>query len=276
MQTLPLTPDAAGPASPPADDLAAAALPIAARYGLALAMVAAATVVAFVVDHLIAAPNLSLIFVLPVVVAAALMGWGPALTAALAGVAAFDFFFVQPRYSMAVDNPTDLWALSLLLVIAAAVSSVGAQSRRRALEAREAADRADALRALAHAVINAAEPREVTRAAALALSRVFRAPAVVLLEKDGALALAARAGDATLSAADEAAARLSLASDLATRGGVYPAQEASFDFWPIASSGGVLGVQLDDADKGRPAEPEKLVEIIGAYLAVALQARGRG
>ena len=69
------------PAAPPAPSV---------RYGLTLAAVAAATLVAFVVDHLIQTPNLSLIFVLPVVFAAAGFGWGPALAAAVAGVAAYE------------------------------------------------------------------------------------------------------------------------------------------------------------------------------------------
>src|SRR5882757_8817763 len=69
-------------------------LPLAARYALSLAMVVAATVVAFIVDHLIQSSSLSLVFVLPVVIAAASCGWGPAMAAAVAGVLALDFFFV--------------------------------------------------------------------------------------------------------------------------------------------------------------------------------------
>ena len=45
-------------------------LPLAAQYGLSLLFVALATGLAFVVDHLMAAPNLTLIFVLPVMAAA--------------------------------------------------------------------------------------------------------------------------------------------------------------------------------------------------------------
>jgi two-component system sensor histidine kinase KdpD len=108
-------------------------------YGAGLALVAAATIIAFVVDHLVQAPNLSLVFVLPVTVAALSFGWGPALVSALVSVAVFDFLFVEPRMSFQVASPTDLWALALLLLVAAIASTVGAQSRRRAVEARRAA-----------------------------------------------------------------------------------------------------------------------------------------
>ncbi len=90
---------------------------LAAQLAISLLLVAAATLLAFVVDHIVAAPNLTLIFVLPVVVAATFFGWIPALLAAVAGVLAFDFFFTQPYYSFRIASPSDLWAAALLLVI---------------------------------------------------------------------------------------------------------------------------------------------------------------
>src|SRR6201992_2106520 len=102
-------------------------------YGLSVLLVAAAGVVAFVVDHIVATPNLSLIFVLPVIVAALSFGWGPALISAMLSVAADDFFFIEPRFTFRVASPSDVWALALLLLVAAIASTVGAQSRGRAL-----------------------------------------------------------------------------------------------------------------------------------------------
>ena len=71
-----------------------------ARYGLALALLAAATLAAVLFDQLTHAPNLSLVFVLPVVIAGASLGWGPALTAAVGGSLAFNFFLIAPRYTL--------------------------------------------------------------------------------------------------------------------------------------------------------------------------------
>ena len=56
------------------------------RYALSLLMVAAATVLAVVVDQEVKVPNLSLIFVLPVILAAVSFGWKPAMAAAAAAV----------------------------------------------------------------------------------------------------------------------------------------------------------------------------------------------
>jgi two-component system sensor histidine kinase KdpD len=53
--------------------------------------------------------NIVMLFLLTVVLVAVRLGRGPAVAAAFLSVAAFDFFFVPPRFSFAVsDIPVDL------------------------------------------------------------------------------------------------------------------------------------------------------------------------
>ncbi|WP_249119622.1 DUF4118 domain-containing protein [Bradyrhizobium sp. AUGA SZCCT0158] len=84
------------------------------RYLAAIAMIALATVVAIGVDSKIAIPNLSLVFVVPVIIAGVSLGLGPALCSAILGALAFNFFFIDPRYSLAVDDVANIWAIGLL------------------------------------------------------------------------------------------------------------------------------------------------------------------
>jgi len=65
-------------------------------YLAVVAMVALATALAWMVDAAAPVPNLSLIFVLPVVVAAVAFGWGPALIAVIASVLAYNYFLLAP------------------------------------------------------------------------------------------------------------------------------------------------------------------------------------
>lgn len=237
------------------------------------AAVALAILAAVMVDRTLGAPNASLVFVLPVVLAAASFGWRPALLAAVTGVVAYNFFLIEPRHTFRVADPANVWALLLLLVTATVVSVVAAQSRRRALVAQEAAEQAGALQALARTLVGATSAREIAEGCALAVSQLFRAPAVVLLEGRKAFTVRAAAGDAQLSPADEDAARWALSARHATRGGAYPVGEADFDFWPVVSRSrrsGVIGVRLANRDDGRPAATERLVEIVSGYLSVAL------
>jgi two-component system sensor histidine kinase KdpD len=250
-----------------------APLSAASRYGIALLLVAAASVLAFVVENVIAAPNLTLIYVLPVIITGTAFGWGPSLVAALAGVLAFDFFFTEPYFSFRIYSPSDIWAAALLLAIAAIATTVAAQSRKRALEAGRAQEQAEALRSLAHVVIEERSRGEILEAAATALHRIFRAPAVIFLEEDGTLRRAATAGQPQISPIDEEAARGALKTQLHTRAETYPYDAAEFEFWPVHASCGcrcAIGVDFTHAEEERPDTPERFTDVVAAYLAVAL------
>ena len=242
-------------------------------YAAGLGFVALATVVAFVVDSIVPSPHLTLVFVLPVLLAALSFGWGPALVSTVAAVAAFDFFFTEPKYTFRVDSPSDIWAMALLTVIAAIASAVAAQSRRRALDAHLAASRAEALHRLAHLVVEAAPANALCDAASDALAKIFQAPAVVLIERGDRLETVALAGGATLSSSDEEAARWTLTNKVPIRGENFPFDAAEFDFWPVrrgAEQGIVLGVGLAKGRENRPSDPARFVEMVGAYLVAGL------
>jgi K+-sensing histidine kinase KdpD len=257
------------PAAPPS-------LPLIAQYGLALVFVALATGLAFLVQHLISPPNVTLIYVLPVIISATLFGWGPSLLAVAVGVIAFDFFFTEPYYSLTMTNPSEIWAAVLLFVIASIVTSVAAQSRRRAMEAREAAERAQALQALAHTVIEGRSQSQILQAAATALHQIFRAPAAILTQCENRFEAVATAGSAQITEADREAARGALSSHENTRGDTYPYVGAYFDFWPVSTPAGyncVLGVDFVHAARERPHSPEQIIEVIAAYVAAAFAPR---
>jgi two-component system sensor histidine kinase KdpD len=256
---------------------AMAPLPRAAQYAASLLFVALATGFGFMVEGLIAAPNLTLIFVLPVIAAATSFGWGPALVAVVASVLAFDFFFTEPKFTFVIASPADVWAAALLLAIAAIVSAVAAESRRRALEARQAAEQAQALQTLAHVVIQGRPRPEIVAAAATALNRIFGAPSVVFSHRSGVLRPVASAGGAKITNAESEAAKGALESGLRVRGETYPYVQSAFDFWSIPTSqdwGCVIGVDLTHAARAPKVGAERFVEIVGAYLAVAVGSPG--
>lgn len=247
--------------------------PLWVAHGLALGLVAAATLVAVAASRVAAVPNLSLVFVLPVVIAAVTVGWTPALAAAVAGVVAYNFFLVPPLYTLRVADPANVWSLALLLVAASIASAVAAQARHRALQAIAAADQAAALQALAHDLAGAADRQRIVSAGAETLSRLFQAPAVILTPGEDDMVVVAAAGGAALTDADREAARWALASRLPTRGGAYPVEGATFDFWPVMTGHRTqiaIGLAISGRDAGRPEAPERDVEAVAGYLSVAL------
>jgi hypothetical protein len=139
--------------------------------------------------------------------------------------------------------------------------------------ARRSAEQATALQGLAHVVIEAGAPVRILAAAATALATIFRAPAVVFVDEDGALRLAASAGGARVNAAEEDAARGTLDLGLPTHAETFPYPLATYDFWPVVSPRNVrcvIGVGWAAAGRPRPAAPDRFIEIVSAYLAAAL------
>jgi K+-sensing histidine kinase KdpD len=104
-------------------------------YLASFAMTAFATSVAVGVDRGVTIPNLSLIFVVPVIIAGVGFGLGPSLSAAVLGALAFNFFLTEPRYSLTVSDPANVWAIGLLFLIGLIVSGIAFTSRRRATDA---------------------------------------------------------------------------------------------------------------------------------------------
>lgn len=92
-------------------------------------MVGAAAILARFGEQWLDAQSLSLFFVVPIVIAAMRYGLGPALGASVLGVAAINFLFVEPRFTMVVARPQDFGALLLFVVVGVLVSVIAERAR---------------------------------------------------------------------------------------------------------------------------------------------------
>lgn len=92
-------------------------------------MVGVAAVLARFGEQWLDPQSLSLFFVVPIVIAAMRYGLGPALGASVLSVAAINFLFVQPRFTLAVARPQDLGALVLFVVVGVLVSLIAERAR---------------------------------------------------------------------------------------------------------------------------------------------------
>jgi two-component system, OmpR family, sensor histidine kinase KdpD len=95
-----------------------------------LALVWLATIALVVINYFVTLNLVSLIYMLPVVVAATQWGIVAGVVAAVAGAASADFFFYPPLYSLWVNNPQDVVDLILFLLIAVVTSNLAARLKR--------------------------------------------------------------------------------------------------------------------------------------------------
>jgi K+-sensing histidine kinase KdpD len=259
---------------PDADPLVGPAASDVLRYLASFAMTAVATVVAVGVDSTVTIPNLSLLFVVPVVIAGVSLGLGPSLGSAILGALAFNFFLTEPRYSLAVDDPANIWAIGLLFAVGLIVSGVAFTSHRRAAEAALLRRQAAVLQGCSRDLVAADNTKAIVSITAQALAALFQVPVVVMLVREGRVVSLERAGDLEPNEAELEAARSSLATGTAVRGGVYPDPASRFDFWPVKTAEGqnaVIGLAFDPDE--RPAAPDTLVDTVRSVLALVLDRR---
>lgn len=116
-------------------DLIARAWLAAPRYLLAIAAVAAMSVLIGLVEGAIRIANVSMLYLIVVLAVATRIGSGPAVLASIIAFLTFDWFFVEPLHTFTVADPGEWVSLLLFLVTAVFTGELAADQRRRAQEA---------------------------------------------------------------------------------------------------------------------------------------------
>ena len=81
--------------------------------------------------------NISMLYLIAVLVTAVLFGSGPAVAASVAAFLIFNWFFVEPLHTFTVSDPTEWIALLLFLATAVITGQLAASQIRRAEEAKQ-------------------------------------------------------------------------------------------------------------------------------------------
>jgi K+-sensing histidine kinase KdpD len=245
------------------------------RYLASIAMTAIATAVAIIVDRQVTIPNLSLVFVVPVIIAGVGLGLGPSLCSALVGATAYNFFLTEPRYSLTVDDPSNIWAIALLFVVGLITSGVAFTSGRRAIEAARLQRQLALLQSYSRDVLAADNVDTILSMTCKTLAMIFQAPAVVMIIRQGSVVSVERTGNLAPTKEELEAALLCLEHGSVVRSGVYPNLTSRFDYWPAQGcerQSAVVGVAFDRDE--RPLRPDAPVDIVASVLALVLD-RGR-
>jgi two-component system sensor histidine kinase KdpD len=141
--------------------------------------------------------NLAMIYLVAVVVAAVAFGRGPAIAASILGVAAFDFFFVKPRYTFAVSDTQYLVTFSVMLLVAMVIGTLTSRLRDQLAIARREQQSTAAQYRLSHELAARGSLREILGAAVDRIGEIVEAKVAALIpDENGRLGVSA--GDGTL------------------------------------------------------------------------------
>ncbi|WP_137890926.1 DUF4118 domain-containing protein [Ramlibacter sp. 2FC] len=153
----------------------------AALAGLATGL---ATLVCMGLDAHMSVAALALVYLVAVLVTAALLERWAAVLTSVASVSALNYFFVPPRHSFQVDGPEYLLTLAILLAVSLSINSLVASLRARRAQAERRARQAGELHELSEQLAEGQGPRAVAQAAAHWLATRLGRPCAVFLQAD--------------------------------------------------------------------------------------------
>ncbi|MDX8518253.1 sensor histidine kinase KdpD [Mesorhizobium dulcispinae] len=244
-------------------------------YLFSTAYVAGALAVSSILDQFLDVRNLASVLLLAVLTSAVTFGLWPALYACFLSALAFNFFFLEPRYTLTIRDPESIVAFAVFLVVAVIASNLTARVQRQAVAARSRARATEDIYSFSKKLAGAGTLDDVLWATAFQIASMLKVRVVLLLPENGTITV--KAGyppDDTLAEADIAAARWAWEHDRPAGRGADTLPGAKRLYLPLRTGRTAVGVVGLDNDKQGPLltpEQQRLLDALADQAAVAIE-----
>ncbi len=239
------------------------------------ALVGAALVVGFGLEHFLSVTSISLAFLTAVLGAAASFGLAPSIYACVLATLVYNFFFLPPVYTFTIADPDNVVALFFFLATALITSNLAARMRAQALAARRRAAITEALYQFSRKLAGIGDLDDLLWATCYQVAALLDVRVVFLLpEGEGVAVRAGYPPEDRLDEADIAAAQWSWQHDRPAGRGSDSLPGAKRLFLPLRTGRGKMAIIGLDADRtGDLLSPEqrRLLDTLGDQAAVAIE-----
>lgn len=239
-------------------------------YAAAVAACAATVLLAMPLFGLLELTNIVMFFLLTVVGIGWFYGRGPAVVAAFLGVGLFNFFFVPPRFSFAVDNAEFLLTFAVMLVVALAIGQLTAGLKAQAEAATRREHRMRSLYEMSRDLSAALMPEQVAEIGARFLAAEFGARSTLLAADEHDRLVALPGGNA---AVDNAVAQWAFDRSESAGFGTNTLTASACLVLPLKAPmrvRGVLAIQPADRAMLNP-DQHRLLDTCASLLAISLE-----
>ena len=257
------------------------------RYASAILVIALCTLVSWLMHDLrLSETNQVMVYFLGVAFVAARYGRGPGILASAMGVMAFDFFFVRPQFTFAVNDTQYFITFGVMLVISILISTLAHRIRRQAEISRQRERRTEVLYRFSRKLAGTAGTHQLVAAAEAQLSEGFASEVAIFLpdfavgSAQGATqtgALQATLGGPASFTADQreiAVAQWVFDHGQMAGAGTSTLPDAHALYLPLTGSQGPVGVlALRPIELGRFNAPDQrqLLETLASQIALAIE-----
>ena len=234
---------------------------------VAVTAVAAAVAIGVLLRIWLPLPNLSMIFLAAVLVSALTFGLVSAIGASFLSFLAYNYVFIEPRYTFTIAEPHELFALLIFLGVAIGTGTLAGRARDQAEIVRRRARASQALSVFSRTLSGTADLESVLTVSATQLHSTLGFKVVYLLPADDRLAVTVSwPPEDRLDPGETTAALWAFEKrePAGWRTGTLP--NIRFQFRPMLSTGGVLGVcgfePLDRAEPLSASDEQALAAIL--------------
>ena len=244
-------------------------------YLASTVMVALALAVGFPLNQYISLPNISMVFLAAVLFSAIRYGLWPSLYASLLSTLAYNFFFLQPLYTLTVADPSNVVALVFFLIVAVLTSQLAARVRREARASRQRAASTAALYGFSRKIAAIGDMDDLLWATAHQIASMLKLHVILLLPHEGVLQV--RAGyppEDELNEADLAAATWAWTQGKPAGRDAETLPGAKRLFLPLGTERGPVGVIGFDREQAGPLltpDDRRLLNALCDQAAIAIE-----
>jgi two-component system sensor histidine kinase KdpD len=212
-------------------------------YLLSLALVVVLTALGRLLVEIIDLGNIALLYLVPVMFAAATFGLRAGLFTGLASSLAYNFFFLPPTGTLTVSNPENVISILVLLGVAIVTSQFAARVRAQADLASSSARQNAALASFSRQLTAAVDQEALMHAICADIGRLLDVQTALLLPSAGGPVLrAAVPPEDRLEQIELAAAKWAMDNEQPAGRGSSTLTASDWLFYPLRTTRGVLGV----------------------------------
>ena len=171
------------------------------KYAWAVLITIACTMVAWLFHRIgLSEANQVMVFFLGVAFVAARFGLGAGILASVLSVSAFDFFFVPPYFTFAVNDTQYFITFAVMLTISVLISTLAHRIRRQAEASRQRERRTESLYRLSRKLAGTAGTHQLVTAAEMELAESFASEVAIFLPDESGRLKATIGGPASFTA----------------------------------------------------------------------------
>ena len=241
-------------------------------YVTGLALVAAANGLAFVLDRFSTGADLAMIFLASILVTGLVYGLRAAIIASAAAILTYNFFFLDPKFSLEIGHPTDVITFAIFLAVAGVTGWLTGRVRDQARLSSQRAAAVTSLLAASRRLSAASTQVQTAQVLAEQASAASGGRAIVLLPEQEMLTPVAGAPTvAQLGAGAMSAARWAWDKGEPAGAGTGTLPQVGWIFRPLVGVRGRVGVAGMEVEGHIGADEDRLVAALLDQGAVALE-----